>query len=76
MIKNIHPTQVISWITKIEKNLEKFDLYDEDTSKEEKLKYIRHQSSMLGVLEKVIEGRLYFVGTAQDIKNMDKREDG
>ena len=69
MIKNVHPTQVISWITKIEKNLEKFDLYDEDTSKEEK-------SSMLGVLEKVIEGRLYFVGTAQDIKNMDKREDG
>ena len=35
MIKNVHPTQVISWITKIEKNLEKFDLYDEDTSKEE-----------------------------------------
>ena len=40
MIKNVHPTQVISWITKIEKNLEKFDLYDEDTSKEEKLKFI------------------------------------
>ena len=40
MSRTIHPTQIVAWIQKIEKNLDNFNFDNKSASKEEKLEYI------------------------------------
>lgn len=66
----IHATQIIAWLQKLEKNISNFDINDE-TSKEDKLSFLRHQHKMFEMINLALNGQVYFVGTSQDIRYME-----
>jgi hypothetical protein len=66
--RTIHGAQLLTFISKIEKNLENFNFYNPDSSKEEKKDYIKYQREMFDVAERVLDGSLYFVGTSQELR--------
>lgn len=70
----IHATQLIAWLQKLEKNIENIDLYDA-TPKEELIGYLRYQHKLFDIINQALEGKVFFVGTAQDIRYMEE-EDG
>ena len=75
MSRTIHPTQIVAWIQKIEKNLDNFNFDDKSASKEEKLEYIRYQRHLFEIIKMALSGKVYFVGTAQDIRFREDDDD-
>ncbi|MBB00476.1 MAG: hypothetical protein CMN34_06055 [Saprospirales bacterium] len=66
--RTVHGPQLLTFISKIEKNLEDFNFYDANSSKEDKMAYIRYQRELFDIAERVLAGSLYFVGTSQEIR--------
>jgi len=72
--RTIHATQLIAWLQKLEKNIENFDLYDEAPNVE-KLGFLRYQFKLFDIINQALEGKVFFVGTAQDIRYMDEENE-
>ena len=70
----IHAIQLVAWLQKLEKNVKNLYLYNEKT-KNEKIEYIRYQSKLFDIINQALDGKMYFVGTAQDIRYMDKEDE-
>ena len=68
--RTVHGPQLLTFISKIEKNLDNFNFYDSGSSKEEKMAYIRYQRELFDIAERVLEGSLYFVGTSQEVREV------
>ncbi len=68
--RTVHGPQLLTFISKIEKNLDNFNFYDPDSSKEDKMAYIRYQRELFDIAERVLAGSLYFVGTSQEVREV------
>lgn len=53
-----------AWIHKLQKRMSKF-LRNGNATKEQKLQFIRHQYSLMDIVIKAIDGKVYFVGCSQ-----------
>ena len=51
--RTVHGPQLLTFISKIEKNLEDFNFYDANSSKEDKMAYIRYQRELFDIAERV-----------------------
>lgn len=76
--RTIQSAQLVAWIKKIESNIDNFNFFDEDATKEEKLEFIRYQRHLFEIINMALSGKVYFVGTAQDIrftKDIEEQDD-
>lgn len=66
--RTIHNEQLLGFIKKIEQNLVNFNFYDPNSTRDDKIKYIRYQRELFDVAGRVLDGSIYFVGTTQELR--------
>ena len=49
--RTVHGPQLLTFISKIEKNLEDFNFYDANSSKEDKMEYIRYHRELFDIAD-------------------------
>lgn len=68
MARRIHPQQMEAWISKLQLNMRKF-LDNKELSDEQRLIFVRQQYILLEVINKVLEGKIYFMGCSHSSIN-------
>lgn len=66
--RTIHNEQLLGFIKKIEQNLVNFNFYDPNSTRDDKINYIRYQRELFDVAGRVLDGSIYFVGTTQELR--------
>lgn len=63
-MRTINPAQVFDFISKLRRNIKGFGM-EKDQAKQ--LSYIREQYALLAIINKVMDGKSYFVGVDHEL---------